>query len=193
MARTTTTAFQPTAEQAAGFGPPHEFPIHFSNSQGSDFVFRHGRATSRLGPKPLRRERRPQADDRDIPLIWNETAVSIDPFVHKVNRNIFVIGLGSPTVAVTVQQCGGTSLRRDENLPVHGGALSRVPIGRHRDAEPADRHGSSAEDVASTSTTKVFCQSISAPDPRQVGRQRSHCSPPDAPAKKQGRLPGPIL
>jgi hypothetical protein len=26
-----------------------------------------------------------------------------------------------------------------------------------------------------------------------VGRQRSHCSPPDAPAKKQGRLPGPIL
>jgi hypothetical protein len=32
MARTTTTAFQPTAEHAAGFGPPHEFPIHFSNS-----------------------------------------------------------------------------------------------------------------------------------------------------------------
>jgi hypothetical protein len=36
MARTATTAFQPTAEHAAAFGSPHGFPIQLSNSQAKN-------------------------------------------------------------------------------------------------------------------------------------------------------------
>ena len=36
------------------------------------------------------------SDDRDTPLIWNETAVTIGRLEHKGNRNIFRYGAGQP-------------------------------------------------------------------------------------------------